>query len=92
MTAWRSVCVGVFLLLSCAMLVLFFGRPSGGEAAAPAPLVSPPTAQARYQMVVEQRTVFICDTHTGQVWCRASALPGVDEWSEMKSPAMKGKK
>ena len=88
MTAWRSVYVGVFLLLSSAMLVLFFGRPSAGEPAAPAP----PTAQGRYQLVVENRTVFICDTHTGQAWCRASPLPGTDKWTEIASPVMKEKK
>jgi hypothetical protein len=68
------------------MLVLFFGRSSAGQPAAPAPVA------ARYQLVIENKTIFICDTHTGQVWCRGSALPGVDKWTEMESPVMKEKK
>jgi hypothetical protein len=87
MTAARSVSIGVFLLVSCAVLVLFFGPPSAGQAPA-----HPPAAVGRYQLVVQQRSLYICDTQTGQIWGRVSPLLGLDKWTEIASPVMKEKK
>lgn len=90
MTAWRSVSIGVFLLLSCAVLALFFGGPSAGQA--PAPPAGSPAAVARYQMVVEKSVVYLCDTDTGRIWFRVSPLPDPTKWTEIESPATKEKK
>jgi hypothetical protein len=87
MTASRSVSIGMLLLLSCAMLALFFGRPSAGQPPAPAP-----REVGRYQMVVEKSFVYVCDTQTGQVWYRVPTLTGPDKWIQIASPVVKEKK
>jgi hypothetical protein len=90
MTAWRSVSIGLFLVLSCAVFALFFGRPSAGQA--PAPRVPPAAAVARYQLAVEKGVVYLCDTHTGQLWYQLPPLTGHGKWTEIKAPASKEKK
>ena len=75
--------------LLAAVCVLFTGHPSSGQ-----PGIAPanPTAPGRYQMettgAAPSSTVFVLDTHTGEVWYRQT-VPGGEQWTSMGSPRSK---
>ena len=84
------------MLLSSVSLVLLFGAPSAGQPQGRPPLVPPPAAVSRYQVTVSRSTnndvVYVCDTHTGQVWFRNNHPQAPKEWTDLGSPTMKEKK
>ena len=69
-------------------VLAFFTRPTTAQ-----PPAQPPVVQGRYQMQLVAResgtTVFVSDTHTGQVWYRSTT--NQTEWADMGLPMGKGK-
>ena len=83
-----------WLIVAAAILVavigvLFTAQPTTGQ-----PGVAPPNpaAPGRYQMqttgAAPNSTVFVLDTHTGQVWYRQT-YPDAKTWTDMGAPTVK---
>ena len=83
-----------WLIVSAAVLVavtgvLSTGRPTSGQ---PAGAPANPAAPGRYQMqtsgAAPNSTVFVLDTHTGQVWYRQTT-PDAKTWTDMGAPTVR---
>jgi hypothetical protein len=84
---WWAV---VAVTLVAAGGVLVTTRSSEGQ---PAGVVANPAASGRYQLQTTgaspNSTVFVLDTHTGQVWYRQT-ISDVQTWTDLGTPAVKG--
>jgi hypothetical protein len=83
---WLVAAAAAFLAVAG---VLSTGRPTTGQ---PRPAQPTPAAPGRFQMqttgAAPHSTVFVLDTHTGQVWYRQTH-PEPKTWTDMGSPAGK---
>lgn len=84
MSAHRQLTAVALVALGALLTVVLTGETSPGQP----PAAPPPEPQGRYQMAVVgtgTSSVFICDTHTGQVWYRQTYIKS--EWNDLGSPA-----
>lgn len=77
------------VVLVVAGVVVVTSRPTVGQ---PPGGVANPAASGRYQLQTTggapNSTVFVVDSHTGQVWYRQTSSD--EKWTDLGTPAVKG--